>query len=72
LAEKANGLTGGQQPTVLDTLAAAYAEAGQWDRAVETAKDAEDAARQAGMESFAREIEQRRMRYERGEAMEGR
>jgi len=69
LAEKANELTAGQQPTVLDTLAAAYAEAGQWGRAVETAKDAADAARQAGMESFAQEIDERRMKYERGEAV---
>ncbi len=68
LAEKANELTRGQQPTVLDTLAAACAEAGQWNRAVKTAKDAENAARQAGMESFAQEIEQRRMQYERREA----
>ena len=40
LARRANQLTGGGNPTVLDTLAAAYAEAGRFPEAVETAQRA--------------------------------
>jgi len=40
LAQQANQLTGGGNPTVLDTLAAAYAEAGRFPEAVETAQRA--------------------------------
>ena len=47
LAEREARLSGGRQPAVLDTLAAAYAEAGRFPRAVETAEKAlELAARQ--------------------------
>ena len=38
--QRAAGLTQGRDPTVLDTLAAAYAEAGQFDEAAETARKA--------------------------------
>jgi len=37
LAEKANALTGGQQPLMLDVLALAYAEAGRFHEAQQTA-----------------------------------
>ena len=40
LAERAAGLSGGREPTILDTLAAAYAEAGRYSQAVETARRA--------------------------------
>ncbi|MCP5114767.1 MAG: tetratricopeptide repeat protein, partial [bacterium] len=40
LAERAGQLSGGQDPMVLDTLAAAYAEAGRFPEAVETARRA--------------------------------
>jgi tetratricopeptide (TPR) repeat protein len=40
LAERANQLTGGKNPVVLCTLAAAYAEAGRFPEAVETAQRA--------------------------------
>jgi len=40
LARQTEQLSGGNQPDVLDTLAAAYAEAGQFGEAVETAKRA--------------------------------
>ena len=40
LAEAAQALAGIESPQLLDTLAAAYAEAGQYDEAVETAKRA--------------------------------
>jgi tetratricopeptide (TPR) repeat protein len=44
LGQRAMKLTGGQQPTIVDTLAAAYAEAGQFPKAVETAEQALDLA----------------------------
>ena len=40
LAEQANLLTGGSSPTILATLAAAYAETGRFDKALETAQAA--------------------------------
>jgi tetratricopeptide (TPR) repeat protein len=40
LARQANALTGGENPGFLDTLAAAYAEAGRFSEAVETAHHA--------------------------------
>ncbi len=46
LAEKACNLTQYKEDSYLDTLAAAYAEAGQFDQAVETAKRALEVARQ--------------------------
>jgi Flp pilus assembly protein TadD len=40
LAQQANQLTGGENPIILHTLAAAYAEAGRFPEAVETAQHA--------------------------------
>jgi hypothetical protein len=40
LAERANKTTGGRNPVVLDSLAAAYAEQGRFPEAMETAKQA--------------------------------
>ena len=40
LAERAAQLSGGRDPAILDTLAAAYAEAGRFPEAVETARRA--------------------------------
>ena len=40
LARQANQLTGGENPIILSTLAAAYAEAGRFPEAVETAQRA--------------------------------
>jgi tetratricopeptide (TPR) repeat protein len=40
LVEQARALAGFESPQLLDTLAAAYAEAGRFDKAVETAKRA--------------------------------
>jgi tetratricopeptide (TPR) repeat protein len=48
LAEKAAEMTGHQQPAILHTLAAAYAEAGRFDDAVATAKQALELAQKAG------------------------
>jgi tetratricopeptide (TPR) repeat protein len=48
--------TGGRDPRVLDTVAAAYAAIGQLDRARNTAREAAALARQLGDEDLAREI----------------
>ena len=40
LAQQAERVSGGRTPEILDTLATAYAETGQFDKAVETAKRA--------------------------------
>ena len=48
LARQANQLTGGENPIILHTLAAAYAEAGRFPEAVETAQHA---LQLAGMQS---------------------
>ena len=53
LAEQACELTGHKRPLFLGTLSAAYAEAGRFDEAVETATQAEALARAAGYETLA-------------------
>ncbi|HZL44458.1 MAG TPA: tetratricopeptide repeat protein [Verrucomicrobiae bacterium] len=53
LAEQACALTQYQEPVLVSTLGAAYAEAGRFDKAVETARKAEALAKSAGNESFA-------------------
>jgi Flp pilus assembly protein TadD len=42
LAQQAVQLSGGKSPEILDTLAAAYAEAGSFPEAIETARQASD------------------------------
>lgn len=53
LAEKATELTGHRQPFFIGTLAAAYAEAGQFDQAIATAQKAIDLATAAGQPQIA-------------------
>ncbi len=53
LAERANSLSGGKTPIILDALSAAYAESGRFDEAVETEKQALDLASQGGDTSVA-------------------
>jgi tetratricopeptide (TPR) repeat protein len=65
LAERADQLTGHQDPGVLDALAAAYAAAGAFGRAVTAARAARQAAAAAGLSGLAAEIAQRLQRYER-------
>ncbi len=52
LAEQANRLSGGSNPIVLNTLAAAYAESGQFSQALETAQRALDLATAQGNSSL--------------------
>ena len=64
LARSADRLSGGNRASILNTLAAAYAEAGQYPEAVATARRALDAA--AGQESVAEGIRMRLRLYEAG------
>ena len=64
LAQRACRLTGQNRPDMLDTLAAAYAENGQYDQAVHTARRAIELARQTGNEKLATGIAGRLRLYE--------
>jgi tetratricopeptide (TPR) repeat protein len=65
LAEKANRLTGGNHPEVLRTLAASYAEAGQYPEAV---RSAEQALRLTSDSSLKQALEEEIQIYQRGRA----
>jgi tetratricopeptide (TPR) repeat protein len=67
LAERLAAGPGGSDPSRLDTLAAAYAEAGKFDDAVRTAGRARELAQQAGRNDLAERISQRLNLYERGQ-----
>ena len=66
LAERAVALSGPGDASVLDALAAAYAAAGQFERATVAAESAVQAAAAAGLTVFAEEIRQRLNLYQRG------
>jgi tetratricopeptide (TPR) repeat protein len=59
LAEQASQLTGGRDPEVLDTLAAAYAQAGRFPKAVETAQQGLALAMQQGKQRLAKALRDR-------------
>jgi Flp pilus assembly protein TadD len=59
LARQALRLSGGQEPAILDTLAAAYAEAGRFSEAVETLKRAVSLAAARGDTALADAIRPR-------------
>jgi len=64
LAERAAKLTGGQQPAILDTLAAAYAEAGRFHEAADTARHALALATQQNDRDLAAGLKLRIALYE--------
>ncbi len=64
LGERAAALTGRADPSVLDALAAAYAAAGQFDRAVSTARAAVQAATRGAVPALAADIRRRLALYE--------
>ncbi|HTV42919.1 MAG TPA: tetratricopeptide repeat protein [Candidatus Sulfotelmatobacter sp.] len=67
LAIRAAGLTGKNNPSMLDTLAAAYAETGQFTDAVQTATTAVQYANAADETNLANEIELRLKLYQSGQ-----
>ena len=66
LALRATQLCGGQEPTVLDTLAAAYAEAGRFSEAVATANKALDLATRQHNRTLADGLRARLALYKAG------
>ena len=63
LGERNAKLTQSRDPIVLDSLAAAYAEAGRWDEAAATADAAMKLASSLGQERLANRISARRGLY---------
>jgi len=66
LAERANRLSGGGDPIILHTLAAAYAENKQFPEAVETAQRALDLAEGDGITSLAESLRSKLALYQAG------
>jgi tetratricopeptide (TPR) repeat protein len=69
LAQKANELTGGGDPTILCTLAAAYAEAGRFSEAVETAQRAIHVTEAQGNATASKLLEDDVKLYQAGEPL---
>ena len=65
-AQRAEELTSGREPAILDTLAAAYAEAGRFAEAVQTARKALELAEQQGKRPLAESIKAKIRLYEAG------
>jgi tetratricopeptide (TPR) repeat protein len=68
LAERVCGGEAGRTASNLDTLAAAYAESGRFDDAVEAADEAIRLAKAAGDIDTARGVQQRKSAYLQGQA----
>ncbi len=66
LTQQAEQLAGGESPQILDTLAAAYAEAGRYPEAVETAKRALNLTATQNNKPLAEAIQARLKLYEAG------
>ena len=63
LAERATRVGGAEDPSLLDTLAAAYAAAGRFEEAAAAATEAAASAEARGQPQLAREIRERRELY---------
>ncbi|MBN2446246.1 MAG: tetratricopeptide repeat protein [Phycisphaerae bacterium] len=66
LAQHAVSVAGGPRADLLETLASAYAEAGRFDDAVATARQALELARRSGQTSIATRLESRIQLYHQG------
>jgi Flp pilus assembly protein TadD len=66
LARQANEPSAGTDPVILDTLAAALAEAGRFDDAARTAEKALELARVAGQQDLVKELNGELKRYAAG------
>jgi tetratricopeptide (TPR) repeat protein len=71
LAERGCKLTAYKEPRLLDTLAAAYAEAGRFDEAVRTAERALELAKLSGEGQLAVNMGKRQELYRQGQAYHG-
>ena len=71
LAERASELTNYEEPSVLDTLAAAYAAADRFSEAVATAEKALGLAQSSGQNQLAEEIQNRLRLYKVGQPYRG-
>ena len=67
IAERARRLSNGQEAKVLDTLAAAYAEAGRFPEAIAVAERARELALEKHIKGLANELQDRIRRYRAGE-----
>ena len=67
-ADKAWKLTGGKEATMLGTLGAAYAEAGQFTNAIMASQQAIELAQSSGNTGFARMNQQLQQLYRSGRA----
>jgi tetratricopeptide (TPR) repeat protein len=67
-AENAASLTKWQQPVILNTLAASYAEAGRFEEATNTAAKAISLAQQSGQERLAQQIQSLLALYQQHQA----
>ena len=63
LATRANALSAGQNPEILRTLAAAYAEAGQFEDAARNASSALTLARASAQSGLVTKLENELSRY---------
>ena len=66
LAEQACQLSGGKEARFWGTLDAAYAEVGQFDKAMATATKARELALASGQKSVAQKAEERLVLYRAG------
>jgi protein O-mannosyl-transferase len=66
LARQANAITGGTNPIILHTLAAALAEAGRFGDARESVQKAIELARAAGQQDVVEQLKSELQRYEAG------
>jgi tetratricopeptide (TPR) repeat protein len=71
LARQANLLTGGENPVILHTLAAAYAEAGRFSEAVETAQHALRLAESQTNTALAGALQEELKLYQAGSPLRG-
>ena len=65
-AQRAARLSGGREPAILGTLAAAYAEAGRFPEAVQAARTAIELARQQNQRAMVESIQAKLKLYEAG------
>jgi tetratricopeptide (TPR) repeat protein len=69
LAQQINEITGGNVAECLDTLAAAYAEAGNFPEAIQTAERAVELAKARGNEPFIADMEAHLKLYQAGQPL---